>query len=155
MVFRVVLVSKVGVWKVMSSKVGWWVRPEDFLVDWLQWIKLCNVCEWLSSERVECCALSLSFKQQLYHPWLISVLTLLLRHITGQREQPQVHKQKQQPQRSHRADTGRVFLRTVFTRPTEPVNSSGANRPVNALGKSRQKRLLRPNLSLKKQQLVR
>lgn len=75
----------------------------------------------------------------------IAFRVLLLRQITGQREQPQVHKQKQQPQRSHRADTGSVFLRTVFTRPTEPVNSSGANLPVNALGKSRQKRLLRPN----------
>ena len=81
------------------------------------------------------------FKYDIY-----TSLTLLLRHITGQREHPHVQRQKQHPQRSHLALTGKVFLKTVLIRPTEPMNSSGASLPVRALGKSRQNLLLKPNL---------
>lgn len=74
------------------------------------------------------------------------MLTRLLRHITGHREQPNVQQQQTQPQNSHFTLTGSVFFRTLLTRNTVALNSSGATRDTKPLGNSVSNRLLRPNL---------
>lgn len=74
------------------------------------------------------------------------VVTLLLRQMTGHKEQPSVQQQQTQPQNSHLTFTGSVFFRTLFIRRTVALNSSGATRDTRPLGNSDSKRLLRPNL---------
>jgi hypothetical protein len=73
-------------------------------------------------------------------------LTLLLKHITGHREQPNVQQQQTQPQKSHFTLTGSVFLSNPFIRIMVALYSSGAIRDTRPLGNSELKRLLRPNL---------
>lgn len=76
----------------------------------------------------------------------IKKLTLLLRHITGQREQPRVQQQHTQPQNNHLTLTGNVFFNTLLTRDIVALNSSGATRETKPAGNSVLKRLLRPKL---------
>lgn len=73
-------------------------------------------------------------------------LTLLLRHITGQREHPNVQQQQTHPQKSHFTFTGSVFFRIAFIRLMVALNSSGATRDTKPGGNSELKRLLSPNL---------
>lgn len=75
-------------------------------------------------------------------------LTLLLRHITGHNEQPNVQQQQTQPQNNHFTLTGRAFFKIPFIRPIVALNSSGATRETNPEGNSELKRLLRPNLQI-------
>lgn len=56
----------------------------------------------------------------------VDCLTLLLRHITGQREQPSVQQQQMQPQNNHLTLTGRALRNTLFIRKIVARNSSGA-----------------------------
>ena len=53
-------------------------------------------------------------------------LTLLLRHTTGHMDMPRVQQQQMQPQSNQRILTGIVLLRTLLTRVTVALNSSGA-----------------------------
>jgi hypothetical protein len=73
-------------------------------------------------------------------------LTLLLKHITGQREHPSVQQQQTQPQNSHFTLTGRVFFSKPLMRIIVALYSSGATRDTRPGGNSELKRLLRPNL---------
>lgn len=73
-------------------------------------------------------------------------LTLLLKHITGHREQPRVQQQQTQPQNSHLTLTGKVFFKIPLMRPIVALNSSGATRDTRPEGNSVLNRLLKPNL---------
>lgn len=77
---------------------------------------------------------------------MIQVFTLLLKQITGQREQPNVQQQQTQPQNNHLTLTGNVFFSTLFILRTVALNSSGATRDIRPFGNSDSKRLLSPNL---------
>jgi len=77
-------------------------------------------------------------------------LTLLLKQMTGHREQPRVQQQHTQPQNNHLTLTGKVFFNTLFILITVALNSSGATRDIRPLGNSDSKRLLRPNLGIKR-----
>lgn len=77
------------------------------------------------------------------------VHTLLLRHITGQREHPKVQQQHTQPQKSHLTLTGNVFFNTLLIRATVAWYSSGATRDCKPEGNSLLNRLLRPKLEWK------
>ena len=94
---------------------------------------------------IESDKLSLNFSKSL-NMRKIDLLTLLLKHITGHNEHPRVQQQQTQPQNSHLTFTGSVFLRTLLTRITVALNSSGATRDTNPFGNSDSNRLLRPNL---------
>lgn len=69
--------------------------------------------------------------------------------MTGHKEQPKVQQQQTQPQNSHFTLTGRVFLRTLFTRITVALYSSGATRETRPFGNSASNLLLRPKLKKK------
>ena len=55
-----------------------------------------------------------------------NLLTLLLRQITGQREQPNVQQQHKHPQKSHLTLTGSVLRKTQLTLVIVALYSSGA-----------------------------
>lgn len=73
-------------------------------------------------------------------------LTLLLRQITGHKEQPRVQQQQRHPQNSHLTLIGSVFLRMPFILITVSLNSSGATLDTNPLGNSVLNLLLKPKL---------
>lgn len=77
---------------------------------------------------------------------LFKILTLLLRHITGQREHPNVQQQHKHPQNNHFTLTGKVFFKIPLILITVSLNSSGATRDTNPLGNSVLNLLLKPNL---------
>lgn len=77
---------------------------------------------------------------------MVTQLTLLLRHITGHKEQPSVQQQQTQPQNSHLTFTGSVFFKTLLTLEMVALNSSGATRETKPAGNSVLKRLLSPKL---------
>lgn len=73
-------------------------------------------------------------------------LTLLLKHMTGQREQPKVQQQQTHPQNNHFTLTGSVFFNTLFILIIVALNSSGATRDTKPGWNCELKRLLKPNL---------
>lgn len=99
-----------------------------------------------------CCLLSRQWRPSLWYKWLFShssslfsvCWVRLLKHITGQREQPSVQQQHTQPQNSHFTFTGSVFLRTALIRMMVALNSSGATRDTKPAGNCALKRLLKP-----------
>lgn len=74
------------------------------------------------------------------------ILTLLLKHITGQREQPSVQQQQIHPQNNHLTFKGKVFFNTPLIRIIVALNSSGATFWASPGGNSVLNRLLNPNL---------
>ena len=81
-------------------------------------------------------------------------LTLLLKHITGHKEQPNVQQQHIQPQNNHLTFSGRVFFRIALIRDIVALNSSGATRDTRPVGNSELKRLLSPNLQRRRNQII-
>ena len=77
---------------------------------------------------------------------MLSLRTLLERHITGHMEHPSVQQQHKQPQKSQRTLIGRFFLNVTLTLVTVALNSSGATLACNADGNSVSKRFESPNL---------
>lgn len=111
---------------------------------------------WITYSIIEleshCCLFSRQWRPSLWYKWLFShssnlsnvICVLLLRHITGHKEQPNVQQQQTQPQNSHFTLTGRVFFKIPFIRLIVALNSSGATRETSPDGNSELKRLLRP-----------
>lgn len=77
------------------------------------------------------------------------LITLLLKHITGHREQPKVQQQQMHPQNSHLTLSGSVFFKMPLMRAMVALNSSGATRETSPAGNSVLKRLLSPKLKKK------
>jgi hypothetical protein len=76
--------------------------------------------------------------------------TLLLRHMTGQSEHPNVQQQHIHPQNNHFTFIGNVFFNTLFKRSIVALNSSGQTLADNPCGNSSLNLLLRPNLKKRK-----